>query len=122
MNKKRCLYCGKVITNRMKYCNDTCINNYDKFEKNVNSNFKIFGASLAILLISIFIGILITAYNPAIGSFIICLGGLGLFITLMIFPFSTPTTIELFGVKKSKIIVRTIILVFGVSIVISTLI
>lgn len=68
MNKKRCLYCGKVITNRMKYCNDKCRNNYDKFEKNINSNLKIF------------------------------------------------------GVKKSKIIVRTIILIFGVSIVISTLI
>ncbi|MGL5243693.1 MAG: DUF2116 family Zn-ribbon domain-containing protein [Sarcina sp.] len=118
MSKKRCPYCGKVITTDIKYCNDTCKNNYDKFEKNVGNNAKIFGVSTALSLIISFIGALFTVYNQKIGSFIAYLGVAVFFIVLMIFPFATPTTIELFGVKKSKIIVRTVILILVVSIII----
>jgi len=111
MSKKRCSYCGKLITKDKTYCNIECENNYDKFQKNASKRTGLFGITMAIMMIMMFIGIILTAVNPQLAVIIMLIGGGGVFVTLIVFPFATPETVKLLGVKKSALIVRIIALI-----------
>lgn len=111
MRKKRCLYCGKLVTEDKTYCNVQCKDKYDKFEKTASKRTVLFGVTIAIMIVMMFVGMTLSVVNPNIGTPIIILAAAGLFITLAIFPFATPQTVELIGLKKSVIIVRFLALV-----------
>ncbi|MEG1254259.1 DUF2116 family Zn-ribbon domain-containing protein [Clostridium sp.] len=111
MSKKRCSYCGKLITKDKTYCNIECENNYDKFQENASKRTGLFGIIMAIMIIMMFIGIILIAVNPQLGKIIILIAAAGTFVTMIVFPFATPETVKLLGVKKSVIIVRIIMLI-----------
>ncbi|MGL5066439.1 MAG: hypothetical protein ACRC6T_01240 [Sarcina sp.] len=116
--KKRCGYCGKKISEEKTYCNHTCKGSYEKFEKNIDIQSKKVMILVAISLITAFVGKLFTVSSKVFGNTVSNLGILLFFITLVIFPFSTSTTIDFFGVKKSKLIVRVAAVIFAVSFII----
>lgn len=106
--KKRCSYCGKVIEKYKTFCNIQCKNNYDEFEKYTNKRAGLVTIIIAIALVIAFIGMILTAVNEQLGVTVILGGCLGLFIILAIFPFATPETVKLIGVRKSTVIVRVL--------------
>lgn len=121
MHKKRCLYCGKSIINGNTCCNNKCKDDYANFEKTTSKYSSYFWCLTIISLIAAFVGKLLTVSNEMFGSVVSNLGVLVFFITLMIFPFSTPMIVEYLGVKKAKFIVRVIALVCIICFLISIL-
>lgn len=106
--KKRCSYCGKVIENYKTNCGIECKDNYDKFEAYANKRAGLVSIVLAISLIIAFIGMILTAVNGQLGAIVATIGCLAMFIALVVFPFATPETVKLLGVKKSVLIVRVL--------------
>ncbi|WP_027631484.1 DUF2116 family Zn-ribbon domain-containing protein [Clostridium hydrogeniformans] len=111
MGKKRCLYCGKLITNDKTYCDIQCKDNYNNFEQYASKRTKAFLISLSIAMIIIFLGIILMAARKEIGVIMSIIGGVGVFGTFIVLPFGTPETVKLLGVKKTTLIVRIVALV-----------
>ena len=111
MGKKRCLYCGKLITNDKTYCDIQCKDNYNNFEQYASKRTKAFIISLSIAMIIIFLGIILMAARKEIGVIMSIIGGVGVFGTFIVLPFGTPETVKLLGVKKTTLIVRIVALV-----------
>lgn len=106
MRKKRCLYCGKLLTDDKTYCNTHCKDKYDKFEKSASKRTVLFGVTIAIMIVMMFVGMTLSVVNPKLGIPVSLLTVAGLFITFIVLPFATPQTVELVGLKKSRLIVR----------------
>lgn len=110
--KSRCKYCGSVIDKSKNYCNSQCLDAFIAFEKRTTKMLPTFGILIGISFIISFIGMIITMINITLGKFVLFIGTLALFITLFIFPFATPETVNLIGIKKSIILVRFLIIFF----------
>lgn len=108
MGKKRCLYCGKLITNDKTYCDIQCKDNYNNFEQYASKRTKAFIISLSIAMIIIFLGIILMAARKELGVVMSIIGGVGVFGTFIVLPFGTPETVKLLGVKKTTLIVRIV--------------
>jgi len=109
--RKKCSYCGKLITDDKTYCNTECENKHDKFEKYSSKRTRLFVITMAIMIVMIFVGMTLTVVNSQLGVVFIVLAAVGLFISLIIFPFATPETVKLLGVKKSILIIRVLSLI-----------
>ena len=111
MSKKRCSYCGKLITNDKNYCNIKCKKNYDKFEKYASKRKELFGISIDIMILMFFLGLILTAVNLQLGVIVIILATVGVSITIIVFPFATPEIVKSLGIKKSVLLVRILVLI-----------
>lgn len=112
MSKKRCSYCGKLITEDKIYCSVECKSKYDEFEKYVSKRLNGFIRIFVAGLITIFAGMSIVVMNSQIGFIVMMTGIVAVLGDLIIFPFATPETVRLLGVKKSILIVRIIGIAF----------
>jgi predicted nucleic acid-binding Zn ribbon protein len=106
MRNKKCLYCGKLLTEGKPYCSIQCKDKYEKFEKTASKRTVLFGVTIAIMIVMMFVGMTLSVVNPKIGIPVSLLTAAGLFITFIVLPFATPQTVELIGLKKSILIVR----------------
>lgn len=116
MSKKRCSYCGKLITEDKIYCSGECKSKYDEFEKYASKNLNGFIRIFVAGLITIFAGMSIVVMNSQIGFIVMMTGVVAVIGNLIIFPFATPETVKLLGIKKSILIVRSIGIAFLVGI------
>jgi hypothetical protein len=111
----KCIWCGKngegykeltlksenLGENKMLVCSDECEKKTTSYYQKVSRNLKFFVTGI---LLSVFIGIPLT-FMPKIGLSIMC-GGVAL--TVILFPFTTPQTNALLGIKKSTLLTRII--------------
>lgn len=94
--KKRCLYCGKKIDSRMKFCSAACMEKYEEAEKKDQPKIKYFVAGILLGFMIMFWGVCSMDHRlTGIGILL-----MGLLITL--FPFTTPDTVLMLGYKRSK--------------------
>ncbi|MDP4146228.1 MAG: hypothetical protein Q8936_17370 [Bacillota bacterium] len=92
-------------------CSDECESRIKGYYEFVKKNTYLF---LAGILIPIFIGIILCAFKPSLGVFIM-MASIG-FVVIM-FPFVTPQTSKKFGFKKASLIAKIfgfLCIVFGV--------
>lgn len=99
MIKMKCKYCGKETTDTRLYCCDECERNTKIYLEKIAKYKNIY---LALIFIPVF---LMPVFNSLIYDLVIVFF---LGIVLMIFPFSTPQLINIFGVRKSQKIVKVI--------------
>ncbi|MGL4774040.1 MAG: hypothetical protein ACRC2K_10775 [Clostridium sp.] len=115
--KRRCGYCGKklngdlIVREENFFCNKDCIEEYDKFKELVERKSKSFIISIVLSLALMFIGMLTVAINEIIGVVVISIGTLILFGSMIVFPFATPETVKLIGIKKSVMLVRILAII-----------
>ncbi|MGL4991905.1 MAG: hypothetical protein ACRCYE_05525 [Sarcina sp.] len=109
---KKCLYCGKNISDvstaikvgekfdEYYVCDEYCEEKFNSFNKYVKKNSKFFLLGILGIFIIYLIGLIFNAFY-AISFLLFSLG-----ILLYIFPFATPQTNQIFGIKKSIKIVK----------------
>lgn len=122
MAKKRCLYCGKIMNEPKTFCSERCKEKYDRFEKYVNKNLKKFILGIVTTLVFVFVGMIISVYYSQIGVAIMMVSIFAMFINMLIFPFSTPETIKLMGIRNSIITVRILVAILLVIMIITSFI
>lgn len=109
----KCMYCNKKIPGEMEngiiekidgmtctFCSETCKEGCEKFLSFAKKYEKLF---LALVIIPM---IICTFASLILGEWVVCLMIVILGATLTLFPFCTPQTIQLTGVKKSVLIGR----------------
>lgn len=109
----KCMYCNKKIPGEMEngiiekidgmtcsFCSETCKEDCEKFLSFAKKYEKLF---LALVIIPM---IICTFASFILGEWVVCLMIVILGATLTLFPFCTPQTIQLTGVKKSVMIGR----------------
>lgn len=109
----KCMYCNKKIPGEMEngiiekidgmtcsFCSETCKEDCEKFLGFAKKYEKLF---LALVFIPM---IICTFASFILGEWVVCLMIVILGATLTLFPFCTPQTIQLTGVKKSVLIGR----------------
>ena len=97
---KKCRYCGKELDSNLEFCSNECENSYKKIIEKDRHKIKYFIFGIILSFLVMFYGV-VPKRNCIIGSGIIVMG-----ITVVLFPFTTPETIALFGNKKSRFIGR----------------
>lgn len=112
MSKRRCSYCGKLIIDDKTCCSGECEKKYDRFEKHVNKDLKLFIGIIVGSLIATFVGMSMVVLSPNMGIIIMVLGIVIAFGTFMVFPFATPESIILLGVRRSVLILRIVVIGF----------
>ena len=97
---KKCRYCGKELDSNLEFCSNECENSYRKIIEKDRHKVKDFILGIILGFLVMFYGV-VSSRNCMIGGGIIVMG-----ITVVLFPFTTPETIALFGNKKSRFIGR----------------
>ena len=113
MRVSKCYYCGKSLTYDKDYCNNSCKEKYDKFFTYAEKWKKTFCILLAVIFLSFFISSLIIIKNNILGNLLFYLTILFLDLLIFIFPFATPETFNLLGVKRSILLVRILAVVIS---------
>lgn len=100
----KCKYCNKESC--FQYCDDACKKKYDEFDAHCE---KYEYLCLILLLIEIFGLLLIAPLLAPINYYIyVCIWLIAMGITMYVFPFATPETIDMIGLKKCIKLVRAI--------------
>lgn len=94
MVRMTCKYCGK--NSPTEYCNEFCKNEYERYMDNVSRNTKWFTLGFLTAVILCFVGVF-TEYV----LFIVGIGILIIGFVFVLFPFATPQTVDVIGVRRS---------------------
>ncbi|WP_242857713.1 helix-turn-helix domain-containing protein [Beduini massiliensis] len=107
IKKEKCRYCHKKATfyyDYQPFCSSVCQNNYEAEMRLIQKNLKWFYLGIAVGVIVMLIG----AFYPESlwQSRLVGAGMFELGTIIVLFPYCTPQTYEMFGVKKTKMIGR----------------
>lgn len=100
----KCKYCNNE--SNFQYCDDVCKQKYEEFKSYCERYKYLFLALIAIEIL----GLLLITLLITSGDFYLymCVWIIAMGITMYVFPFATPETIDMIGVKKCIKLIRVI--------------
>lgn len=118
----KCVYCHKEIENlhpviagkdkeTLSCCNDDCSKKTQSFYQFFDHTKNIFILFIIVIVVLLFASsIILSTGKSLLGGILMGLDFVLLGLTITIFPFATPQTFSIFGIKKTLFIVR----IFGI--------
>lgn len=104
MKKYKCSYCGRLLPtgNEEVFCSKECSDGYSRDTRADDKKIKYFGAGFVL-------GGAVSLGGILLGSDIVLgIGILLLSAVVVVFPFTTPDTVKIFGYKRAKLIGRAL--------------
>lgn len=115
----KCMYCHQEMENlypaavgkdktQITCCSEECVHKSEKFFSFFDHTKAYFIIMMIIAMVMLFAGVIVIILNKVIGSLLLSIsfGLIGL--DIVIFPFATPETFRLLGIKRTTILTRVI--------------
>ncbi len=102
----KCMYCNKKIDSLDQYCSNECKEKGERFLAYCNKWKVVFYMMIAVSIVLL----LIPAFSNRNDNLVV-IGMVGLGVTCFIFPFSTPQGVSMYGMRKSKLVVRVLAII-----------